>query len=205
MTRRIVWALVVSSGAALYVGCSPCASSGKPANDVPAGITLADGGIGDPCDTTTQCSAGLDCRDTFPVTDTYVETATFRSCTLDCTSTACPSGSVCLDAPSGVAADGGALRFCVPGCTTESNCQTGHRAGLCALADAGVAADGGTAADAGSASGTCQPIVCGGVSSTATCPSSYLCQETYYGGRNNGCYASGAAMAAPRAAWCGKQ
>jgi hypothetical protein len=196
MDRRIVWALLLSAGPLLYVSCSPCVSTGAPERDIAAQVTIFDGGIGDPCDTTSQCAPGLDCRDAFPVTNSYSEPATFRTCTRDCASNACPTGSTCISA----AGDAGTL--CVPSCAADSDCQKGHLAGTCVGADAGTLADGGNPV------GECRPIVCGGATG-GSCPSSYLCQDDYYGGggRGGGCYPAGsnAAMAAPRAAWCGKQ
>jgi hypothetical protein len=204
MNRRVMWAVVVACGAALYVGCTPCVSSGRPADAI-APVTISDGGIGDPCDTSSQCSAGLDCRGAFPVTDSYTENSTFRACTRECETSACPTGSVCADANGQTAPDGGLSRQCVPGCAKDTDCLTGHRAGSCIGEDGGTLADGGSLADGGVQLGQCRPIVCGGTTSV-TCPSGYLCQDdrTYNRGGSCGTSSSGAAMAAPQASWCGK-
>jgi hypothetical protein len=188
---RLALLVVVVGGAALAVGCSPCVS-GAPADALPR-LTLADGGMGNACESTAQCTAGLECRDAFAVTDTYAELATFKTCTRDCSASACPAGFLCTAARGGAAGDGGAALICVPACQTDADCRTGQRAGSCVLP-----------ADAGTAAGTCQPVVCGGTSG-GSCPSAYLCQDDVYGGRG-GCYPnnSGAAMAAPQAAWCGR-
>jgi hypothetical protein len=202
MDRRIVWALVISSGAALYAGCSPCST--KRAADAIAPVTITDGGLGDPCEATSQCSAGLDCRDVFPSdSDFSVERDTFRACTRDCTASACPTGFVCADLPTTVQ-DGGQPRYCLPGCSADADCLTGHRAGKCVGEDGGTLGDGGTSADGGAVTGQCRPIVCG-PTTTTECPSSFNCQAGLTGGGSCSTGTAGAAEPAPPpSSWCGK-
>jgi hypothetical protein len=207
--RHLLPVAAVAAVAAALASCSPCRSTRRAADPVPPNITLADGGMGNACESTAQCAAGLTCLDGFAQTDSYAELATFKLCTVECNPTVCPAGFLCRQAAGGAGADGGRPSVCLPQCTTDSDCRNGQRAGSCAFEtpDAGTN-DGGLSVDGGVAIGTCQPLVCGGVNSGGSCPTGFLCQDDNYGGRNNGCYASNAGaaapMAAPMAAWCGK-
>lgn len=197
MERMLAVAVVAATAAAL-ASCSPCVSSGKPADPAPPKLTLSDGGMGNACETTAQCTAGLECKDGFTVTDSYSELATFKLCTRDCSASVCPAGFACGPSRE-LTSDGGYTQVCLPSCTSDADCRSGQRAGLCNGTDGGAVEDGGT--------GLCRPIVCGGVNSANSCPAGFLCQDDDYGGRGNNCNypANNAAIAAPQAAWCGKQ
>lgn len=198
MARWWVAATVVAAAAAQLWACSPCVggNSGAPA-DMIALLTLADGGLGAPCSVSSECSAGLDCREAHRANGAYVSASTTRACTRDCASSACPQGFACVDQATLAAADGGAgkPRQCVPACRSDADCQGGLRAATCV-----GAADGGV--DAGVLDGLCQPVVCGGATG-GTCPSGFFCQQDRYSGGGCG-YPSSARAAPPEGAWCGR-
>jgi hypothetical protein len=191
MIQRLMLVLAVGSSIATAASCSPCVSTGAPADAI-SPVQLVDGGLGDPCSSTGQCSAGLECFQALAQTDSYAENVTFRACTQVCDGTRpCPQGSVCADSTGQPSAAG----YCVPGCQADADCRTGKRAGTCVGGpDAGVAADGGVR------TGACQSLVC----PDNACPSGYLCQnwETFNRG-SCGTGASGVAAPPPNS-WCGK-
>ncbi len=190
---RILLAVAAVAGIVNLSSCSPCVGNGAPADAI-APVTLSDGGLGDACNTASQCSAGLDCKGVFAVSDRSAEQETFLACTQSCATAACPAGFVCVNVESsGLNPD----RFCAPSCSTDADCRTGQRAGTCAGNDGGTLADGGT-------TGTCQPTVCGGGNQTG-CPTGYQCQAyTYYGGNRCSGGGSSGAAAPPQGSWCGK-
>lgn len=203
MTRRRALVLGLLSGSALYASCSPCVSSGKPA-DASTPVVISDGGFGDPCDTASQCRAGLECRVLFELASD-AEPATSRACTTACSAGVCPAGFDCILQPPQAGADGGSAQqgLCVPVCEREADCQTGHRAGHCLGVDGGTLGDGGTLADGGVESGRCRAILCGGPFGE-NCPSTFICQDDRPSAY--GCYPAGNSplQRAPQASWCGR-
>lgn len=156
-------------------------------------MTLADGGMGDPCTTASQCGGGLECATVFD-DRLYAELGTFEACTRSCDTTACPSGFVCFDTAGFASATFGTTLKCVPGCANGFDCSTGKRQGTCApVADAGTTADGGVL------TGICTPVTC----QTTGCASGYVCQNARYATGSCGTGSSGAAAPPPQS-WCGK-
>lgn len=191
-------AVVAVLGATVQLwSCSPCyTGSGAPAEMINL-LTLSDGGMGAPCNTTNDCSAGLDCREVHQLSGRYATLSTTRACTRDCAGSPCPQGFACVDPDTLAAPDGGAGTpgHCVPACRTDADCRTGLRAGTCV-----GASDGGV--DAGVLDGLCRPVICGG-GGGGTCPSGFFCQDEGYGGGRCG-YPNAGRAAPPPEAWCGK-
>jgi len=224
MAHRLGLALmgmVVGIGATGCVGQCIAESTGGAIAPQPL-ARLFDGGMGAPCTSADDCSAGLACKEAYSFSDSYVDPAAQMACTLDCSNAPCPQGFACSDGFTVLTNDAGQPRLeriCLPSCSADSDCQKGLRAGTCfGLALDGGAGDAGTA-DAGIQEGVCRPVECGGIDSRGTtCPGPYVCQaqEVYYGEQQScapcgpfGCYggaprSNDAARAAPRASWCGR-
>jgi len=148
------------------VGCAsePGAASKTDVNcsvgNTAAPKPLANEALGEPCDNTADCEAGLTCALTlggYPSGPARSVT----TCTQECTSSSCPTGSVCVDAPVGAGAS--LPKVCVPSCKSQADCA--HLLGGASCSTAGV----------------CAPLVC---TSTAVsdeegiaCPTGYSCER----------------------------
>jgi hypothetical protein len=111
---------------------------------------------GEPCNTTADCQAGLDCLHAYDA-----RIAASKACTTVCAPDgACPEGQVCLQ-PKGKSIDGGSWpSVCVNTCATDEDCR-GSAAGVCYE-------------DTELAEGLfCRPIEC---LDPAQCPDGYVCE-----------------------------
>jgi len=131
--------------------------------------TALDGGVmGAPCSDSTQCAPPLLCG----VSPSNASDFFSSRCTVDCSASSCPTGSVCLPQVDLARPDGGAVltSACIPSCQTDADCQAGERAGTCWSGVWPV-----HAADAGTQVSVCQAVACDYYN--PTCPGGYLCVD----------------------------
>jgi hypothetical protein len=121
--------------------------------------------LGGACGATSDCSSGGLCA--------QLEFPFLTTCTVDCQSTACPTGTACALAQA-LTVDGGLcgesfcsggfnpVPVCLEACASDGDCQQGARAGRCGSIDGGAA--------------VCQPVSC---FSDTQCPAAYFCTGAF--------------------------
>lgn len=155
--------------------------------------------VGGPCLDKSECATALICQATPMDSEQHLPgTVEFRAssgCTADCTTAACPTGTVCVAGgislcsslcaegacgPACVPANDSTSRICLPTCSTDTDCQVGLRAGRCLASDGGLQ--------------VCIPLLC---TSARDCPNPYVCDVA------GGTCGTGTGMASP--GWCRRQ
>lgn len=157
--RPILTFVLASVAAASLAGCSSASCK------IATGAALSGQGLGGPCSQDSSCTSGLTCQVAHPAAGSGI---TANACTIDCSATACPAGSTCLDGALTGSTDGGAptfARICLPTCQTDADCTGGIRGGACKVEPSPSTVK------------VCRPVRCSPYPDAPTgCPSGYGCE-----------------------------